>query len=181
MDVLEGAVLDGLQRHLMNDDHLEVFCHEYTRHLDQLRMEASGNRSRDEARLVKIGGELDRLVEAIVHGVPADRVRDKMAALDRERVEIEAGVAAQNKEIPPQLHPKMGEIYRHQVACLRETLASGSNRAEIIDRIRADRSDRAAPCPCGGDGVRNGHRGGSGRDPRAKPSAAKQEGRRAIA
>ncbi len=137
MDVLEGAVLDGLQRHLMNDELLEVFCDEYTRHLNQLRTDASISRSRDEARPSKITREMDRLVEAIIDGVPAERIKDRMTALDVERLEIEARLAAQTAEVPPLLHPKMGEVYRKAIAGLRETLTSGPNRAEAIDHIRA--------------------------------------------
>ena len=93
MEMLEAAVLGGLQTHLMDDALLEVFCAEYTRYLNQLRMDATGNRSRDEARLVRITRELDRLVEAIVQGVPADRVKDRMTALDAEQSALQAQLA----------------------------------------------------------------------------------------
>src|SRR6056297_2128504 len=43
-DILEAAVLDGLQFHLMNDELLDVFCDEYTRHLNHLRAAAQDSR-----------------------------------------------------------------------------------------------------------------------------------------
>ena len=137
MEILEGAVLEGLQTHLMNDDLLEVFCDEYTRHLNQLRMEATGNRSKDEARFAKITREMDRLVGAIVQGVPAERIKDRMTALDSERITLEARMATQTAEVPPLLHPKMGDVYRKAVAGLRETLTSSPNSAEAIEHVRA--------------------------------------------
>jgi site-specific DNA recombinase len=137
MDSLEAAVLAGLQSQLMDDELIEVFCDEYTRHLNQLRMEATGSRSSDEARLVKITRELDRLVEAIVQGVPAGRIREKMKALDHERTTLEAKLATQPGKIPPLLHPKMGDVYRNSVAELRQSLASNPDRAEAVDHIRA--------------------------------------------
>ncbi len=136
-DVLEATVLDGLQHELMDDDLLEVFFEEYTRHLNTLRMEASGNRAEDEARLQKIDRELDRLVDAIVQGVPADRVKDRMTALDAEKTALEARLKALPLQPPPLLHPKMGEVYRDAVARLRETLSTSPDRAEAVEHVRA--------------------------------------------
>lgn len=43
-DQLEATVMDGLQHHLMEPDLTEVFCQEYTKHMNRLRGEriASG-------------------------------------------------------------------------------------------------------------------------------------------
>ncbi len=136
-DLLEGTVLDSLQAHLMDDDLLDIFCQEYTRHLNQLRMAASGNRARDETRLGKINRELDRLVDAIAQGVPVDRIRDRMTELDKERAALEASLASRAAKPPPLLHPAMGKTYREAVARLRDTLANGPNRTEAADHIRA--------------------------------------------
>jgi site-specific DNA recombinase len=136
-ETLEAAVLEGLQTHLMDETLLEVFCEEYTRQLNQLRMKESGNRDRDEARLVKIALELDRLVEAIVQGVPADRVKDRMTASDAQQSALQVLLAGQSLQAPPLLHPKMGEVYRSAVARLRGALTTSPDKAEAVEHVRA--------------------------------------------
>ena len=136
-DVLEAAVLNGLQLHLMDEELLGVFCEEYTRHLNALRMAESGNRAKDEARLAKIIRELDRMIDAICDGVPAERVKDRMIALEEERAEIEERLKAEPKEDKPLLHPSMSARYRKAVAELRTTLADQSAQHEAVEILRS--------------------------------------------
>ena len=136
-DVLEASVLNGLQHHLMDEELLAVFCEEYTRQLNALRMAESGNRARDEARLAKIIRELDRMIDAICDGVPAERVKDRMIALEAERAEVEERLKAEPKEEKPLLHPSMGARYRKAVAELRTTLADQSAQHEAVEILRS--------------------------------------------
>ncbi|MDR9393647.1 MAG: recombinase family protein, partial [Roseovarius sp.] len=135
-DVLEGSVLNGLQHRLMDDKLLAVFCEEYTRHMNALRMAESGNRAKDEARLQKVIRELDRMIDAICDGVPAERVKDRMIALEAERAEIEKRLEAEPKEDKPLLHPSMGERYRQGVMRLRESLADKNAQHEAVEILR---------------------------------------------
>ncbi|OWY08448.1 hypothetical protein B6V72_18560 [Thioclava sp. F34-6] len=140
-DVLEATVLSGLQHNLMNDELLEVFCEEYTRHMNALRMAETGNRARDEAKLTKIVRDLDRLVDAIIDGVPAERVKDRMETLEIQKTEIEARLTSAPQEEKPLLHPSMGVRYRKALSELRESLEQNANGDAIevlrslIDRI----------------------------------------------
>ena len=136
-DLLEATILNGLQHHLMDEELLEVFCEEYTRHLNTLRMAETGNRARDEARLSKITRDLGRLVDAIIDGVPADRVKDRMIALEAEKAKIEAQLSNQPEENKPLLHPSMGARYRTAVAELRELLNDRSNHHEAVEILRS--------------------------------------------
>ncbi|MHA3979799.1 recombinase family protein [Halovulum sp. GXIMD14794] len=77
-DALEAHILDGLQHALMRDELLEAFCTEYTRELNTLRRAQNDTRDRDRARLDKIDRDLERLLDAIVEGAPAARVKDRM-------------------------------------------------------------------------------------------------------
>ncbi|WP_330220246.1 MULTISPECIES: recombinase family protein [unclassified Sulfitobacter] len=135
-DVLEASVLNGLQHRLMDDKLLAVFCEEYTRHMNALRMAESGNRAKDEARLQKVIRELDRMIDAICDGVPAERVKDRMIALEAERAEIEKRLEAEPKEEKPLLHPSMGERYRQGVMRLRESLADKNAQHEAVEILR---------------------------------------------
>lgn len=136
-DVLEASVLNGLQHHLMNEEMLNVFCEEYTRHLNALRIAESGNRTKDESRLSKIVRELDRMIDAICDGVPAERVKDRMIALEAEREKIEKRLEAAPKDEKPLLHPSMGARYRNAVAELRTTLAGQSAQHEAVEILRS--------------------------------------------
>ena len=136
-DVLEASVLNGLQHHLMDEELLAVFCEEYTRHLNALRMAESGNRARDEARLAKIIRELDRMIDAICDGVPAERVKDRMISLEAERAEVEERLKAEPKEEKPLLHPSMSARYRKAVAEFRITLADQSAQHEAVEILRS--------------------------------------------
>ena len=135
-DVLEAAVMNGLQHHLMDDELLGVFCEEYTKHMNALRMAETGNRAKDEARLAKVIRELDRMIDAICDGVPAERVKDRMIALEDERKEIEARLEAKPKDETPLLHPAMGARYRQAVSELREALANQSAAPEAVEILR---------------------------------------------
>jgi len=74
-DHLEAAVLDGLQHHLMDPDLTEVFCKEYTEHMNRLRNAHIASEAGLYAELAKIERETDRIVQAICDGVPGSKVR----------------------------------------------------------------------------------------------------------
>jgi hypothetical protein len=48
----------------------DEFCKEYTRHTNRLRGESNAKHKVDRAALVKIERGLDRLVQALMDGVP---------------------------------------------------------------------------------------------------------------
>ena len=135
-DVLEASVMNGLQHHLMDDELLGVFCEEYTKHMNALRMAESGNRAKDEARLGKVIRELDRMIDAICDGVPAERVKDRMVVLEDERIKIEARLEAKPKDATPLLHPAMGGRYRKAVSELRDALADQNAAPEAVEILR---------------------------------------------
>ena len=62
--------------------------------------------------------EQDRLVKAILDGVPGSRVRDRMAELEARKTELEArkteleSLLADANEEPVLLHPNLSQLYR---------------------------------------------------------------------
>jgi DNA invertase Pin-like site-specific DNA recombinase len=134
-DHLEAAVLDGLQHHLMDPELTEVFCREYTEHMNRLRSAHVASEAGMHAELAKIERETNRIVQAICDGVPGSKVKDRMAELEARKIEIEAKLA--NADTPPPLmHPNMAGYYREQVSKLRDALDHPDNRTEAADILR---------------------------------------------
>jgi site-specific DNA recombinase len=75
---LEAIILDGLQHRLLDDRLTQIFCEEYARHMNLLRAEHSAQRHADETEFAKTERELGRLVQALMDGVPSERVKAKM-------------------------------------------------------------------------------------------------------
>ena len=134
-DALEATVLEGLQSRLMDPALCDEFCKEYTRHTNRLRGEGNARHKVDRAALVKIDRELDRLVQALMDGVPASRVKDKMTDLENRKAETEARIR-EASDNPVLLHPNMAHYYRDQIAQLREALADERAQAGAADIIR---------------------------------------------
>ncbi|WP_199229733.1 zinc ribbon domain-containing protein, partial [Azospirillum sp. TSO22-1] len=149
-DELEAAVLDGLQHHLMDPALCDVFAEEYVRHLNRLRMEHNAALARHRAELIKITKETERLIQAILDGVPGAQVKDRMILLDARKSELERLLADADEE-PVLLHPDMGRRYRREVAALRDALNDDGRRIEAAELVRA-LVDRIVLTPVGTQG-----------------------------
>jgi DNA invertase Pin-like site-specific DNA recombinase len=88
-ETFEATILDGLQQHLMDPALCAVFAEEYTRHMNRLRIERTAARSAERAELAKTEVELERLVQAIMDGVPGKRLAEKAAQLENRKGELE--------------------------------------------------------------------------------------------
>lgn len=132
---LERTVLEALQHQLMDPALCEAFASEYARHLNRLRMERNAGLKGARAELDKVTRETDRLVQALLDGVPASQVRDRMVQLEKRKGELEARLG-QPDEAPILIHPNMAAFYREQVAGLREALIDEGGRAEASALIR---------------------------------------------
>jgi hypothetical protein len=87
------------------------------------------------AELGKITREIDRLIQAIIDGVPGAQVKDKMGQLEARKIELEAKLE-DGEEETVLIHPEMGGYYRDQVAALSEALGDEDYRAEAVAIIR---------------------------------------------
>jgi len=52
-----------------------------------------------------VKGDHAKLVDAIVAGIPAERVKDRMLALDARRRELEAALSSVSATGPVRVHP----------------------------------------------------------------------------
>ncbi len=134
-DVLETTILDALSGQFMEPELFALFCDEYTRHMNKLRMDATASQAGYEAELGRATREIDRLIDAITGGAAVSQIKDKMLALDARKQELERLIA--NSEAPPPLlHPKMADVYRREVARLHEALSDEKNRHRAAEIIR---------------------------------------------
>jgi site-specific DNA recombinase len=113
----------------------EVLCEEYTRHVNELRMERSAASQGYRSELDKLSRDQDRLVQAILDGVPGSRVKDRMAELEARKAKLEALLAEAHEE-PVLLHPNLSQLYRQQVARLVEALNDEHHRTQAAEIIR---------------------------------------------
>ncbi len=137
-DVLEKTVLSGLQHRLMDDELLTLFCDEYTKQINALRMAESAGRAKDEARLKQIDREEDRIIDAIANGtLTGAKIKGRMQKLEAEAEDIRARLTDSPKEEKPLLHPKMGARYRQAVTNLRQALDRKDGRPEAVEILRS--------------------------------------------
>ncbi|SMH62814.1 recombinase family protein [Azospirillum agricola] len=133
---LEEAVLGALRDHLMDPNLCAIFCEEYTRHVNRLRMEHNAALGSYKRELESATRELDKLIDAIVAGVPASRVKDRMHVLEARRAELAVMVESTN-EAPTLLHPSMAQHYRDEIQNLIECLNGGDQRIEAAELMRS--------------------------------------------
>jgi hypothetical protein len=102
----------------MEPGRTKIFCEEYARAMNRLHAEHNAQRAADQEALSKSERDLARLVQALLDGVPASAVREKMAELEARRDGLRGRLAA-NQDTGVRLHPNMAEYYRAQIVGLR--------------------------------------------------------------
>src|SRR5262249_7723562 len=134
---LEARVLDSLRGQLMQPALFQVFCDEFALEVNRRRIAERAQIEADRRELARIERDLEKLVQALLDGVPAAAVKAKMEKLEARKSEIAAALVM--AEAPPTLlHPRMAEIYRRKVADLRAALDTDDmTRAEAAGILRS--------------------------------------------
>ena len=132
---IEDRVLGALGHQLMDPDLFAVFCEAFTEEMNRLRREAGDQRETLTRELSKIERDLERLVQALIDGVPAAAVKTKMETLETRKAEIETRLEYAPEQ-KPALHPAMAEIYRAKVERLSQSLNAPDLRAEAVEILR---------------------------------------------
>ncbi|SDG25952.1 recombinase family protein, partial [Rhodobacter capsulatus] len=114
-DDIEGRVLHALEHHLMDDEAVRVFCEEYAAERNRLEKAADTFRATREAELRQVKRDHDKLVDALLEGIPAARVKSKMEALAARQAELEALLAASPAPSVVRFHPSMAGTYRKRI------------------------------------------------------------------
>ena len=133
---LEERVLNALQDNLMDQDLLEVFCKEYAKERNRLDAEAEQGRSALEKELATANRDHSKLVDAIIAGIPADQVKDKMQTLTERREALEAQLAHTPAPDPIRIHPKMATTYQTRVRSLISGLHKTGEMQEAQEALR---------------------------------------------
>ena len=134
---LESAVLNALAHHLMDPEAVEIFCQEYAAERNRLQAQADAGRSGLEKELRQVTGDHRKLVDAILVGVPADQVKDRMIELDGRRKDVEGMLSAAPAPDPVRFHPRMARTYRTRVGQLIRGLADPDGGEEAKEALRA--------------------------------------------
>ncbi|NDK36794.1 recombinase family protein, partial [Rhodovulum sulfidophilum] len=134
---LERRVLDALEHHLMDPGLVEAFCKEYTAERNRLQDAALAGRGNLEKELARVRGSHAKLVDAIVAGIPAEQVKDRMLALDARRRELEAALSSAPASGPVRFHPSMALTYRDRVGALIRGLGDAAGMEEAKEALRA--------------------------------------------
>ena len=120
----------------MRDDLLQIFCEEYTKHMNTLRSAQNATLGRYRSELSKILKERDNVIQAIKDGVPAAMVKDDLFRITARREELEELLQAHEDEPRPLLHPSMSKRYQQEVSSLRQSLNNEVGRGESFEHLR---------------------------------------------
>ncbi|MBK1671573.1 resolvase [Rhodovibrio sodomensis] len=133
---LEARVLAAMRDKLMDPSLFRVFCEEFTRELNRLRMDASAGVAAKQAELEKVERGIHKIVEAIKEGYRTPGMKDELFALEDRKAKLTDDLA--HAATPPALlHPNMAQEYRKRIDGLFTALQDERTRLEAGDHIRA--------------------------------------------
>src|SRR5262249_49695802 len=128
IDTLENEILDGLRHRLMAPDLFKVFCEEFHRELNRIRIEESAGLEAKRMELARIEGRLPRLAELITEDeAPVRALKDELRILERRQSELTNELAGASSPAPL-IHPNLAEVYRQKVAALNEALREPASK-----------------------------------------------------
>jgi len=140
-DVLEERVIGTLRARLMRPELTEIFCREYTNHLNKVRMEHNAQRAAREKELADVQAKIDKVIDSIKAGIDVALIKDEANALQRRKEQLET-LLEQTEEAPVYVHPRMGDRYAKAVGDLIKSLNDPAHRdasakllRELIDKI----------------------------------------------
>ncbi|EGO93766.1 recombinase family protein, partial [Acidiphilium sp. PM] len=134
---LEARVLTALKDHLMNPELFAVFCEEFTRRMNERRLEASASLAVARAELKRVERELERILDLYLkEAMSVEMVKERSNKLEARKAEL-VKILASSQEPPPVLHPSMAVIYRERVAALHDALQQDDTRAQAAEVIRS--------------------------------------------
>ncbi|WP_429041523.1 recombinase family protein [Bradyrhizobium elkanii] len=127
LDDIEALAIKGLRQNLAHPDVIAEFVDSYNAERKRLRRDAINDRARLERRNGEIEREINRLIDSIAKGAPAELIAPRLRELEAERGTVRTALesAQQNDEVVT-LHPKALTRYKAAVAHLADELKRGS-------------------------------------------------------
>jgi hypothetical protein len=136
---IEAAALDGLREVLKQPDYLAIYVKAYNEERSRLARGAVRDRSKLERRAGEIKRDIERLIDSIVQGVPADTIAPRIQALEAERLSVSQQLAAaDNDQKVITIHPAAIKNYLADVELMRAALEDekAAERPELIEPLR---------------------------------------------
>ncbi|WP_338828344.1 recombinase family protein [Bradyrhizobium sp. 27S5] len=136
-DAVERLVLKCIEEQLAAPELIAEYVREYHRVARELHSSSAHRRRDPEKRLGNVNGSIAKAVDALLGETPSRALRDRLAALEAERDEIEGAIA----DVAPamvEFHPNAANAYRDKVRDLKKALADADDdsRAAAHEAIR---------------------------------------------
>ncbi|MBF9045322.1 recombinase family protein [Rhodobacterales bacterium HKCCE4037] len=135
-DALEERVLGALRARLMDSKMTRVFCDEYAKEVNRIRMEHNAERKKWERDLEKTKRQMDEVLEALYRGADIEFIKSTGGKLQAEHDRLTA-LLETTEEAPAYVHPNMGQRYAEAIVDLITSLNDPEHRAESATIIRS--------------------------------------------
>jgi site-specific DNA recombinase len=136
---IEAAALDGLREVLKQPDYLAIYVKAYNEERSRLARGAVRDRSKLERRAGEIKRDIERLIDSIVQGVPADTIAPRLQVLEAEKRSVAQQLAAADSDQKVvTIHPAAIKNYLADVELMRAALEDdkAAERPEMIEPLR---------------------------------------------
>ncbi|MGF1611087.1 MAG: hypothetical protein ACFCUQ_16905 [Kiloniellales bacterium] len=134
---IEARVLAGLKEKLLAPELVAAFVEEFQAQVNQSAREAESRLASLRRERAVIESKIAGLLKAIEDGMYTPAMKDRMAALEARRNELDRDLRSAAPTPALRLHPGLSEIYRRKVAQLEEALNDESIKAEAAEVLRA--------------------------------------------
>jgi site-specific DNA recombinase len=112
--LLETKILSLLEKDLMDPTLLDVFCKEYTAHINRLRQGHNSSVVGYRAELAKLQGRQKRIIKAVMDGYNTPGMKAESNAINAREQEL-MKLLTEQKGVSPILLPNMAKRYRMEV------------------------------------------------------------------
>jgi site-specific DNA recombinase len=139
---IEDRVFAGLREHMMAPELVGTFIEEFNAELRRLTADSAAERNSAQRMLAEADRKIASIVKAIEDGAYTPALKDRLAALERQKAEAAAKLAATKTQPVPRLHPNLSALYKAKLEQLGAALndpgiapEAGEVMRDLIERI----------------------------------------------
>ena len=136
---LENRVLSGLKERLLEPELIAEFAREYQLEFNKRQREVVRRNSEAVSKMKTVDCRITRIVDAIEQGADAVQLRERLAELERKRLDLKREFAnGRGEDTIIHIRPDLSHLYKRKVAELRETLnGDPETRQQAISILRS--------------------------------------------
>ncbi len=134
---IEERVLAGLKERLLAPDLFREFAREVQRELEARTRDADRERVRLERELAAVDRKIEAMLKAIEDGFYNPSMKQRMTALESEKLVLQSRLDQLGAAPPIRLHPNLSAVYTEKVARLADALNAPETKAEAGEIIRS--------------------------------------------